>query len=385
MTTNHVFISYSDGFPVYFIASNTKIRFISKGLIMQGDKVTLINKFYSINNNAPLHGEEDGIEYYSMPKEGNKVKGAILNSIRVIRLIKSLKETDKRNIVYVGAGNFFVLATIMIFARIFGYKVALIQEEFQAGLDLPLLHKINGYLHSFCLGYLADAILPISEYLTKVCSRFHKPMFKLPICADFHNINLPSYKSDNKYFLYCASAVYHRAFDFVLDSFEIVTKTHPDAFLHLILSGKQCFIDEDREKVEQRGLDSKVVIMSQLKYDTLLSEYGNSCGLLIPLFNDNIGDVARFSQKISEYLSTRRPVISTDVGEVSFYFKDKINMLIAEEVEPNCFAEKMTYVLNNPFEADRIGKEGFDYGASLFDYRIITKKLSDFMDNTFVD
>ena len=109
---------------------------------MQGDKVTLINKFYSINNNAPLHGEEDGIEYYSMPKEGNKVKGAILNSIRVIRLIKSLKETDKRNIVYVGAGNFFVLATIMIFARIYGYKVALIQEEYQAGLDLPLLPNI---------------------------------------------------------------------------------------------------------------------------------------------------------------------------------------------------------------------------------------------------
>ena len=153
----------------------------------------------------------------------------------------------------------------------------------------------------------------------------------------------------------------------------------------MILSGKQCFIAEDREKVEQRGLDSKVVIMSQLKYDTLLSEYGNSCGLLIPLFNDNIGDVARFSQKISEYLSTKRPVISTDVGEVSFYFKDKINMLIAEEVEPNCFAEKMTYVLHNPFEADRIGKEGFDYGASLFDYRIITKQLSDFMDNSFVD
>lgn len=375
----HFFLSYSDGFPTYYIAANTKIRFISKGLIEQGDSVVLLNKFYSINNNAPAYGVENGVAYYSLPKEKSKIKGAFLNTIRAIRLLKKEYKKGEQNIAYIGAGNFFILCLLSVAARIRGYKVALIQEEFQAGLELPFLNKVNGYLHSYYLGYFVNYILPISEYLANISKKYRKPMFKLPICADFSIASANPAKVNEPYFLYCASALYHRAFDFVLDSFEILARQSNNVKLHLVLSGKKEFIKEDIAKINKRGLSDRVIVMTQLPYDELLNQYNNASALLIPLFSDQIGDVARFSQKISEYLSTKRPVISTNVGEVKFYFTDGENMLIAEHENPECFADKMKFVIMQPEQALQIGCNGYDYGKSKFDYKVITKDLVEFL------
>ena len=52
--------------------------------------------------------------------------------------------------------------------------------------------------------------------------------------------------------------------------------------------------------------------------------YKNATAHLIPLSN-SIQDTARFPNKISEYLASAKPIITTDVGEIKHYFKDMDN------------------------------------------------------------
>ena len=85
--------------------------------------------------------------------------------------------------------------------------------------------------------------------------------------------------------------------------------------------------------------------------------YKNATGLLIPL-RPNIQDEARFPHKFGEYLISGNPVITTNYGEVKYYFKDMVNALIAEIYDEKAFAEKMYYVITNPSECSIIGQNG---------------------------
>ena len=276
---NHIFVTYSDGFPVHYSAANTKISFLGKGLIELGDNVTLINKFYGVNNIAQKHGFYDGIEYYSFPSKVGKTCGSIVNTYKTIRLLNKLFKGNETNVVYIGCGNFFVLYFITLFARF-------IFEEWQYGSkNTSLMYRINAFLHSKVLGYYSDYILPISEFLKSKSLKFKKPIFKLPICANF-KINTVPYKRNNseRYLLYCASVGYKRAFEFIVDSFTIAFDKCNDIKLHLILSGDEKLIESDKLLITKRKLDRIVEIKTKLPYEELLTEYVNAQALLIPLF-----------------------------------------------------------------------------------------------------
>ena len=89
--------------------------------------------------------------------------------------------------------------------------------------------------------------------------------------------------------------------------------------------------------------------------------------LLIPL-TDSIQDKARFPQKISEYLASGNPIITTNFGEVPFYFHDQKNALVANEYDINEYAGKFDFIVENPDISMQIGRNGKLTGLKFFDY-----------------
>ena len=112
------------------------------------------------------------------------------------------------------------------------------------------------------------------------------------------------------------------------------------------------------------------------------SFYKNAVALLIPL-RPTLQDKARFPHKIGEYLASGNPVISTNYGEVKYYFKDMENMLIADSYDINLFADKMQFVINNPIEGQRIGMNGKNMVLRIFDYRIQAPIINNFLNSKF--
>ena len=76
-------------------------------------------------------------------------------------------------------------------------------------------------------------------------------------------------------------------------------------------------------------IEDFVIFIQQIPYVELIEIYESSLGLLIPLDPNSLADIARFSQKIAEYLSSSRPVITNNVGEIPYYFTDRKDIIIS--------------------------------------------------------
>ena len=114
----------------------------------------------------------------------------------------------------------------------------------------------------------------------------------------------------------------------------------------------------------------------------MYSSYKNAIALLIPL-RPTFQDIARFPHKTGEYLASENPVISTNYGEVKYYFKDMENMLLADRYDIILFAKKMQFVITNPMEAKKIGKHGKAVASHIFDYRANATVINDFLNSEF--
>ena len=111
----------------------------------------------------------------------------------------------------------------------------------------------------------------------------------------------------------------------------------------------------------------EILIKSSIPYEDLLTLYKSADILLIPM-RDTIQDNARFPHKIGEYTASQRPILSTNTGELKYYFVDEVSALLANEYSENSYVEKLTNALKSREHLDSIGKEGNIVGMANFDY-----------------
>ncbi|MDP3115407.1 MAG: glycosyltransferase [Candidatus Cloacimonadaceae bacterium] len=244
--------------------------------------------------------------------------------------------------------------------------------------------KVNAYFFDHLSYGFCDGVIPISHYLEDVVrKRFtHKPTLILPVLADYHisvdtadSLTLISELGAQKYFLYCAGIGYRDTCEFVTRSF--IELGNPDVKLVMVLSGHPRSIAEFRNQYEKYG---NIVVLSDLTYSQLYSCYQNALALLVPL-REQRKDEARFPQKIAEYLSSARPIITNGFGEINFHFRDKDNAFVVDNYNESMFCEAMNFVLNNPKIAEGIGLRGREYGLSHFHYQVHSTRLMSFIES----
>ena len=88
--------------------------------------------------------------------------------------------------------------------------------------------------------------------------------------------------------------------------------------------------------------------------------------LFIPLRN-TVQDIARFPNKICEYAACSGVIVTTNYGEIPYYFKDKINAVIAEDFTAESIAKQLDWLYNNPSALPSIKKESYLLGRNVFD------------------
>lgn len=150
----------------------------------------------------------------------------------------------------------------------------------------------------------------------------------------------------------------------------------------LVLSGNQNDIQKIQEQIEINGLGEKVSIKQGLPYSDLLKLYSESLALLIPLDASNLQDIARFSQKIAEYTSTGRPIITNRVGEVPYYF-DTNSAFIINELDVNELAFLFDKIMQNKSHATEIGQKGHAIFQKHFNNVKYVHRLLDFISDNY--
>ena len=388
----HIVYLGCSGFP-YGLAEIQKMTLISRSLVRTGSDVTIICKRgmhkASSYPDMKASGNHEGIDYVYTPgspfysenffvRNFLKVKGVI----NEILLLRKLKKTNKIDYAILSTHSFYAILYYYILSKFCGFKTVLNYVEYYSGVKKKWFEVdkwINDKLYDRYAPQLVDAVFPISEFLIndlkKVAPR--KKYLKVPVLTDFERYNGTETLNGQKYFLFCGAANYIEIVKFIIDSYELLGSTA--AFLYLVINGSEKHIQDIREYISNTVHKERIKLLSKLTDKQLNNYYKNAMALLIPL-RPTLQDTARFPHKIGEYLASGSPVVSTNYGEVRYYFKDMENMLIADSYDIKLFAAKMQFVLDNAAEVQRIGMNGRSMALNNFEYKLYGERIVNFLD-----
>ena len=243
--------------------------------------------------------------------------------------------------------NFLEWITYKIFHRFFSFRIV---------MSKALLEYYNEF--SIKPSLILNSIVDDSLFNLSTSDRIKIEGFKLVYIG---NAELAKDNLDN---IIQAIAILKNNNVFV--QFEIYGKPtlNDKLFLEkLIIDKKLC------SEVQLKGLIkfSRVPIILQSS-DLLVSSQPNS-------FRAKGG----FPTKLGEYLLSGKPVLFTDVGEISEYLIDGVNGFLVPADSPSLYAEKILFIKNNINSSKLIGENGRNYILNNFTSEKATVGLAKFI------
>jgi glycosyltransferase involved in cell wall biosynthesis len=386
-----VYLGYSS-FP-YGLAEVQKIIMISKSFILTDNNAKVIcrNGTHSKFQYPALKskGEFDGIRYVyasgSCYRSNNffmrrvyEAKGKVNEFLTLCKM----KRNKRLDYAILSTRKFSSVLYYVILSKILGFKTILNYVEYYSAFKKrksQYRKRLNDKLFDQYAPRIVNAVFPISEFLIKHISVIApgKKYLKIPVLTNFDKYDNIEVLQDESYFLFCGDAGYKEIIFFIIDSFCLLKTTNP-YYLYLVVNGKKESLEQIEKYASEQRIAKMIKIFSSLGENKLYGLYKGAKALLIPL-RPTLQDAARFPHKTGEYLASGNPVISTNYGEIKFYFRDGDNMLLAGKYDKNLFAEKMQFVIDNPNEARAIGSRGRELARELFDYKNVAPDISKFL------
>lgn len=379
MRNKIIFLECTRHYSYKFSASNTKFELLAKGLLHQKDDVIIVDSIIGEKElTKPFSGYQYGIRYHLFPRKGFLIYNMIKNFFSLLKLIKSESNSNAKKIIVLTCPFYPLFILYVIIAKIYRYKVVSVIDEWHIALEVngfwDKMNKISNSLLDNTFGYFVDGILPISHFLLLKIKHFHKPTLLLPILAEFE-CPLIRNECSLDYFLYCGSCGYSRIISIIISGFDKFVHAGGKQNLILVLSGDTRLIEA---QIESCGLSDRVFIWQNVAYSKLLQLYNGALALLIPLSPHSLQDKARFSQKIAEYLSSSRPIVTVDVGEIPYYFENKVNAFILKDFTDNSLNEVLQFISKNLDLANFVGINGYKTGKQSFDNLTISDRVHNY-------
>ena len=376
-----------NGFPNAFSAKVNRYRSITKMLASSGHNITVLNRNIGKTDVSTI--EYDGykvnvenslsinIPFYTVYKYFKKIT-LLFEFVKVFKLCVGNGKRQEERVFMVYTPSLFLFLNYILWAKLFNAKVIYDYVEKRSDFEEGKKNKINRkgdiILENKALKY-ADGIIVISEYLkNEIKNNFSGvPYLKLPAVCDFKRIRKIEKRETNKqYLLYCGSSAYMDVVYFIINAYK---KANISSMLGLMLIVD---IPQQEERLINKLLNENINILSGLSYEELISYYKGAAALLIPM-RDTIRDIARFPHKISEYVASESLIISTNYGEVKYYFKNKESALIAETYDENKYAEILRQMSEGAYDADGIIKSAYLTGINSFSECANKERLSEFI------
>jgi glycosyltransferase involved in cell wall biosynthesis len=390
-------ITSSIGFPIG-MAGTERVRLLSKCLINEGNEVNLLHirtsEILSNIRNIDCKGVYQGINFEYTTGTTTRSNSFITRRIveakgffSTISKLNRLKNEHKLDIVYYYGGILnFSYEKYFIIKYLGRLNIPVILDICERPWTLSKSRKNPGILISPISGSSGGVVISkfLFDWVKKEGNSVSKPynLLKIPIL-----INLDEYPENSFYpfgskrILFAASGSYDKSLKFIYEVMQQIWEY--DNTYKLILTG---FNSEDSrlrdlfEDIKHNEHRSNIEIKGYLPKDELIREYARANVLLAPLFDD-ITSQARFPTKIGEYLASKRPIITNNVGEICEYFKDEENALICPPGNIHAFADKIVKAITNQQLSQVIGENGRRVAVVNFDYKVHSKSFSNFILN----
>lgn len=380
-----VIIGDSFTFPDGDAATN-RVYTYAKGFLGHGVKVHIIcfRNDYQLTHT----GETEGVKYYYPFAQTERSRWFIVrrwnNLMKFYNTLRIFSEIRKEYDVWL------VMAyTIRLYTQVFAYLLSRLSgathvlersEHPFKSYNSKLSEAIFGRTRIWIEIVFSNQIFCISDYLMD----FYKKrgasvdrLFKVPSTVDpFRFSGIHARLFEKRYICYSGSLTLMKdGVDILIRSFSRISPVFPD--LMLVLVGKADTVQDEqylRNLVIDLNINEKVTFTGKVPRNIVPSFICNAHVLALARPRSIVAD-AGFPSKVSEYLSTGIPVVTTKVGEISMYLTNNQNAFLSEPDSVEEFAEKLKAVLDDYPHARDVGLKGQEIALTEFNYLYQTKRI----------
>ncbi len=357
-----------------------------QGVAMHGHKVCFF--LLSPQNWSSSELLYKGIFFNSLNtyKGKNKILHSLYFLYALLKLVKKVKNMQKEKPI-----DGIIIYTInLVVIRIFlsigkSHNIRILHER----TELPyVIGKSNSFLgrlkYKYYLNFLIpkfDGLYVISDKLRDFFLPYNNKIEKILTVVDTNFFNSTSTKYfDFNYIAYCGTMRGNKdGVPLLIRAFARIILDFPDYKLVLIGDNSdQNSIKEVINTICNLKIKDKVIFTGLIDREDMPKILGNA-KLLVVSKPDNEQNSGNFPIKVGEYLSTGIPVVVTNVGEISKFITDGENGFLAVPDSIDSFFSKMKEALIDYNRAKVIGLNGRALAEKHFDFKIQSKKMTDYI------
>ncbi len=291
--------------------------------------------------------------------------------------------TNDSAIILYGLDRSYFVFPLTIWCKLFNIKCFRIITEVYPKSSEGLFNwrKLLYFIEYYQLKYFDkyfDGIIVLSHYIKNLCIKNSVSQNKILIIPHFIKINKKfntTEKSKSFVIGYCGTITIENGIIDLLKAFKKIPTEISDIELIIIgeLSDKV-----NREIIIQHLNSPRIRFTGKLSTDQVEFTI-RQCSVLVNPRKSSVLAESGFPTKLGEYFSTGIPVITTKVGDLPYYFKDKAEVVFATPDCPDSILDAILFVYNHKSDAEKIGLNGFNWASEQLDHIKNSEKLINFI------
>jgi glycosyltransferase involved in cell wall biosynthesis len=389
MNHNKLSIVYMSPFPPVLGASGAdrRVKDLAVSLSLNGQNVELIVPAWSNTFETNVNSKYFEIIYLGPSKRNGLITRIIFFIMLSYHVMK-----DRPNYI------FFYMAPLDSIPFIFLFKLFNVKTI----LEMSDLNSVSYKGIMYWKYRLPELLVPklthlnigissvILEHYDRVNPRGKKLL--LPILADTESFDLANINrcnvrneldisKDEVVILYAGSFYKDEGVAGLIHVFNELLITGRKIRLYCIGRNVSNNVMYDDVELLIRERNIKNVFLTGFLTTTELKNYYSAADILVAPQLDNNFNKAAFPTKLAEYSCTGKCIILTDVGDISLYFQDGVNCLMARDM--NSLLEKLKQGVDSFALRQKLGESAYNLARNNFDRKInglkILQKLNSYL------
>jgi glycosyltransferase involved in cell wall biosynthesis len=366
-----ILILFSGKYPGFGAASK-RVQNYQKGLQLVNNEVIVLSVYFVAKNVISVN-----LQIFIMP---------------FFAIYKLLRIEKAPEILFVYGFGWISKLFIVCYAKLKKIKVVFEVNEKPYSIVgsrrdyvLKYFSGINNWMLTRIIYKQVDGFVVISENLKEFVLKFKSGkcrVIKIPVIVDYENYQkqINGNGGVKPYIFHSATLNDNKdGVSGVIEAWAIAVN-HFKQPIHFYLTSRLA-LNSTKNRVqtilETNNLTNYIHYLGDIDEDTLMA-FQQNCAMVIINKVESEQNLYNFATKIGEYSALGKPIITTQIGEVSNYFQDNVNCFFVPQNNPNAIAEKIVFILKNPEASQRIGNEAKKTAFNEFDYKHNCEKLDSF-------
>lgn len=368
---------YTSPYPAKrgFSAADRRVRDLIRGLIYANAELSLLVPKYHIDKTDLNAVKEFDINYL-----GIKTRFIFLG--RLMFWINVLQFVLKKKIEVLFLYN-TQLDSVLFLKFLLPKKIKIVSEvcDLHSNSGTPTL---KSYFATYSEKYLpkySNLVVTISKYLSDHVRKFDikVPILRIPILVDTdffsiktENLNELNLNKTLETFLICyvGGLWKHQGVRYLMEAFKLILN---DGYNAKLLIAGDYSVSAEKDDVISLAKDLNIedhTILPGWVQTNVVKEILDSSDLLVISQAQHEFTQAGLPTKLAEYCAVNKPILTTRVGDVTLYFKDKENCIMCEPGDTLSMYEGIKYAIGNRDKLSSIADNSYNLALTKFDYKI---------------